>query len=66
MEGFVVIDWHDQYLAEFYRTMPAKFAKGEIRYIEHIYKGLEEAGRGLRELLEGKTVGKPVCVIAEE
>ncbi|KAH8110288.1 hypothetical protein DFH11DRAFT_1547594 [Phellopilus nigrolimitatus] len=66
MEGFIVIDWHEKYLSEFYATMPGKLARGEIRYVEHVYHGLDAASQGLVDVLTGKTVGKAVVVIADD
>ncbi|KAI5118892.1 hypothetical protein M0805_002808 [Coniferiporia weirii] len=66
MEGYIVVDWHEKYLAEFYATMPGKLARKEIEYVEHIIDGLEAASQGFVDMLIGKTKGKAVIVIADE
>lgn len=61
-----MIDWHEKYLEEFYRVMPAKIASGELKCVEHICPGLESAGQGLVDMLTGATTGKAVIVLEDE
>ena len=65
MEGLIVIDWHEKYGQEFYETMSQLVASGEIKYVEHIYRGFEEAGQALRDILSGKNKGKVVVEVAD-
>ena len=66
MEGLIVIDWHEKYGQEFYETMPQLIDSGEISHMEHIYKGFEEAGQAIQDILTGKNRGKVVIVLSEE
>ena len=66
IRALVVIDWHDKYLEEFWKVMPAEIASGNIKCVEHICNSLQEAGRGFVDMMEGRNVGKTVVVLSEE
>ena len=40
IHGFLVNQFQAKYAAEFYSTFPARVASGEIKYKEHIVRGL--------------------------
>ena len=62
----VVVDWEEEYGEEFFATIPAMVASGKLKYLATIYKGLNEAGQGLTDLMTGANIGKAVVVIADE
>ena len=66
IHGLLVNDLHPKYLAEFYETIPARVASGEIKYNEYRVSGLEGAGQGILDVLTGRNFGKCVIVVAEE
>lgn len=65
MEGFVVIDWQEKYMDEFYKVMPELIHSGKIKYIEHVYK-LEQGPQALTDILTGANIGKSVISLEEE
>ncbi|KAG1735111.1 uncharacterized protein EDB91DRAFT_569220 [Suillus paluster] len=65
MEGLVVIDWADKYLDEFHDVVPRDLAAGKLKYLEHVYNGMERVGEALVDLLIGNNVGKSVLVLED-
>jgi NADPH-dependent curcumin reductase CurA len=65
-QGFVWSTLFPKYREEFYSTIPAKLASGEILYREAIYKGLEMAPQAMCDVQEGRNMGKTVVVVAAE
>ncbi|KAG1866680.1 hypothetical protein F4604DRAFT_1778258 [Suillus subluteus] len=63
MQGLVVIDWADKYLDEFHDTVPRDLAAGKLKYLEHVYHGMDRVGEALVDLLVGNNVGKSVLVL---
>jgi len=57
VQGMIVFDWKDRY-EEALADLGARVAGGKLRYRESIVEGLENAPRGLIELLAGKNFGK--------
>ncbi|HET9577648.1 MAG TPA: NADP-dependent oxidoreductase [Usitatibacter sp.] len=57
MQGMIVFDWRERY-DEALADLSARVAAGKLRYRESIVEGLENAPRGLIELLAGKNFGK--------
>ena len=55
-----------KYADEFFRTFPARVARGEIKYKEHRVDGLEHAGQAILDVQSGKNTGKMVVVVADE
>lgn len=68
IHGFLVFDLasRSKWQEEFYREIPKKLAKGEIKHREDITKGLENGGQALLDVQQGKNYGKKVIVVAEE
>ncbi len=64
--GFLVASLLPKYDDEFYATMPGRVARGEIKYKEHLVKGLENTGQALLDVLRGNNFGKSVIVVSEE
>ena len=65
IRALVVIDWHEQYLQEFYNVIPKKIASGELKSFEYICSGLENAGQAFVDMLLGMSVGKTVVVLED-
>ena len=62
MEGFIVFDFVDQdAVAE--EALLAWARAGEIKVVEDVLKGLENAPKGLIGLLAGENVGKRMILI---
>ncbi|KAJ7624036.1 hypothetical protein DFH06DRAFT_1059193, partial [Mycena polygramma] len=54
-----------RYLPEFYATVPAQLANGEIKYTEEITKGLENVGDVILAVQNGTSKAKAVVLVAE-
>lgn len=54
------------YLEAFYKEIPKAIASGQLKYREHITKGLENGGQALLDVQLGRNEGKSVIVVAEE
>jgi NADPH-dependent curcumin reductase CurA len=57
LQGMIVYDWKDRY-GEALKALGGYFAEGKLKYRESIVQGLENAPRGLIDLLNGKNFGK--------
>ncbi len=57
VQGMIVSDWHDRY-GEALKALGGYFAEGKLKYRESIVQGLQNAPRGLMDLLDGKNFGK--------
>lgn len=57
MQGMIVFDWKDRY-GEALKELGGYLAQGKLRYRESVVQGLENAPRGLMDLLNGKNFGK--------
>ncbi|KAJ7364782.1 hypothetical protein DFH08DRAFT_920974 [Mycena albidolilacea] len=55
-----------KYLGEFYATVPAKLASGELKYKEEVTHGLEKMGEVILAVQSGTSKAKAVVVVAEE
>ncbi|KDQ64391.1 hypothetical protein JAAARDRAFT_28018 [Jaapia argillacea MUCL 33604] len=66
MCGFLVFQFQEKYIEEFYKVVPAKLASGEIKYTEDITRGLEKVGEAILAVQTGKNKAKSVIVVAEE
>ena len=64
--GFLAFSLMPKYREEFFRTMPARVASGEIKYKEHPVRGLENAGKALLNVLQGDNFGTSYVVIADD
>ncbi|EIW81320.1 alcohol dehydrogenase [Coniophora puteana RWD-64-598 SS2] len=67
LHGFIAVGWMEEnWGREFRETMPKLIASGEIKYKEELIKGLDKAAEAVTAQLEGKNVGKPVLIVADE
>jgi len=57
VQGMIVFDWKDRY-GEALKELSGFLAQGKLRYRESVVQGLENAPRGLMDLLNGKNFGK--------
>jgi NADPH-dependent curcumin reductase CurA len=57
LQGMIVYDWKDRY-GEALKALAGYLAQGKLKYRESVIEGLENAPRGLIELLQGKNFGK--------
>ena len=57
VQGMIVFDWKDRY-GEALAALGGYFAEGRLKYRESVLHGLENAPRGLIELLAGRNFGK--------
>lgn len=57
MQGMIVFDWRDRY-GEALAALAGYLAQGQLKYRESVVQGLENAPRGLIDLLQGKNFGK--------
>ncbi|EJU01660.1 NADP-binding protein [Dacryopinax primogenitus] len=60
MQGLYVFTFEQQYVEEFYATVPKMVADGKLKYTEDITVGLEHAGEVLLKLLHGQNIGKAI------
>jgi NADPH-dependent curcumin reductase len=57
VQGMIVFDWKDRY-GEALKTLGGLVAEGKLKYKESVVQGLDNAPRGLIDLLAGKNFGK--------
>lgn len=57
VQGMIVFDWKDRY-GEALAALAGHLAQKKLKYRESVVQGLENAPRGLIELLQGKNFGK--------
>jgi NADPH-dependent curcumin reductase CurA len=65
MHGFNVFQLSEKYEDEFYETVPARIAKGELKYREDVTVGLEKVGEAILAVQTGKNNGKSVIHVAD-
>ena len=66
LHGFLFESLRAKHAASFFATMPARVARGAVRYREHTVRGLEHAGQAILDVQMGRNFGKSVVVVAEE
>ncbi|KAI0749872.1 NAD(P)-binding protein [Daedaleopsis nitida] len=66
IHGFIVSSLAHKYSDEFYSTFVERVSRGEIKYNEHLVRGLENSGEGILDVQTGKNFGKCVVVVADE
>ena len=66
MNGFIVFNIEPKYNAEFYATIPAKLASGELKYTEEVSKGLDKVGDVIIAVQRGTNQAKAVIEVAEQ
>ncbi|HYL89731.1 MAG TPA: NADP-dependent oxidoreductase [Burkholderiales bacterium] len=60
VQGMIVFDWKDRY-GEALKALGGYFAEGKLNYRESVVQGLENAPRGLIDLLGGRNFGKQLA-----
>ena len=63
MQGMIVFDWKDRY-GEALQTLAGYLAQGKLKYRESVVEGLENAPKGLIQLLKGGNFGKQLVKLA--
>lgn len=66
MTGFIVFQIQSKYEEEFYRVIPPKLAKNELKHKEDVTEGLENVGKVLLAVQKGLNNGKAVIKVADE
>jgi NADPH-dependent curcumin reductase CurA len=57
VQGMIVFDWKDRY-GEALKALGGYLAEGRLKYRESVVQGLDNAPRGLMDLLNGRNFGK--------
>ena len=63
IQGMIVFDWKDRY-GEALKALAGYFAEGKLAYRESVVHGLENAPRGLIDLLAGRNFGKQLVKLS--
>jgi len=63
VQGMIVFDWKDRY-GEALKALGEAYAQKKLKYRESVVEGLENAPRGLIELLKGGNFGKQLVKLA--
>jgi len=66
MTGFIVFHLQSTYEEEFYKIVPSKLAKNELKHREDVTDGLEKVGEVLLAVQKGLNKGKAVIKVADE
>ena len=66
VNGFIVGSLRHKYIDEFYSKFVPRVANGEIKYKEHIVRGLEQAPQGIVDIHLGNNFGKSVLIVVDE
>lgn len=66
INGFLVSTLHPKYEEEFYATIPAKLASGELQYTEEVSIGLDKVGDVILAVQKGANKAKAVIKVADE
>ncbi|TCD61391.1 hypothetical protein EIP91_008528 [Steccherinum ochraceum] len=64
--GFVNMTIAGRYREAFYKEIPEAIASGQMKYREHIIKGLENAPQAILDVQLGKNEGKSIIQVAAE
>jgi len=65
LSGFIVGRLESKYSDDFYKTIPAKLANGELKFKEEVSKGLEKVGDVLLAVQKGTNKAKAVISVAD-
>jgi len=63
VQGMIVFDWKERY-GEALKALGGYVAEGRLKYRESVVQGLENAPRGLMDLLSGKNFGKQLVKLS--
>jgi NADPH-dependent curcumin reductase CurA len=64
IQGFTMVDLVQKYASEFYATVPAQAVKGELKWQEHIYQGIDGVHQAFTDVLTGGNEGKAIVMFA--
>lgn len=65
MQGFIIFDEYPAYYGTFLQQVTPQVEGGQIKVREHVIDALEQAPKGLLELLEGGNFGKVVVKVGD-
>ncbi|KAG6839784.1 hypothetical protein C0991_011699 [Blastosporella zonata] len=65
MNGFIVFRLEHKYQDGFYKTIPAKVARGELKFTEEITNGLDKVGDVMLAVQKGENKAKAVIKVAD-
>ena len=65
MYGFLWSSLSPKRGKDFIEKFPERVASGEIKYKEHVMRGLENAGQLILDVQKGKNFGKSVIIVAD-
>ena len=65
ISGFRVFNISHKY-QEFRSVLADKIGNGELKFLEHIYRGLDKAGHAFADVQRGNNLGKSLVIVAEE
>ena len=66
VSGFLVMNFQAKYLKQFLKEVPARVARGELKYTEDKRHGLESVGQTLYDVQKGNNTGKAVIVVSDD
>ena len=66
LSGFLAFDKFEKYGKKFMDDIPARVARGEIKYNEDKRRGLDAVGQTLYDVQAGKNTGKAVIVVTDD
>ena len=66
MTGLLFNHIGPKYIEALYDELAPKVASGEVKYREHLVRGLENAGHAILDVQKGDNTGKSVVIVAEE
>ncbi|KAG6816087.1 hypothetical protein H0H87_008749 [Tephrocybe sp. NHM501043] len=65
MNGFIVVRIEHKYQQQFYKTIPAMVAKGQLKFAEEIVNGLHRVGDMMLAVQKGENKAKAVIKVAD-
>ena len=66
IQGLLVYSLRGKYAKEFQSDFVPRVSKGEIKYKEHLVRGLENGGEAIVDVQKGRNLGKVVVVVADD
>ncbi|KAF8074121.1 hypothetical protein FPV67DRAFT_1778639 [Lyophyllum atratum] len=66
MYGFIVFRLEPKYDEEFYQKIPHMLARGDLKFTEEIWRGLDKVGDAILTVQKGQNKAKMVIQVADE
>jgi len=66
MYGFIVFRLEKKYDDEFYEKIPHMLARGDLKFTEEIWRGLDKVGEAILAVQKGQNKAKVVIQVADE